>query len=322
MMNYYGCPCPVCSKKFTTRDDIVVCPECGTPHHRSCYQALGHCANESHHAEGFEWAPPAGVTPDRRCPSCGEYNPHDAVRCSRCGRSLTENNAEQNGTQSTEANPAGMNGGSVFDYSRLYAEMHAQADARAKVQSEISLDGISGAEWEAYLGPRSSAYLRDFSVMQAYRRKSSISFGALLFGPFYFFYRKAWKPAFAFLGIELLLTLPTLLDLMVISESPLAPNLSSGTLLAMARFATFASFVVMVLRGMYGKYLYRRSAAERIHRIQADFPDRNKRLLVLSAQGGVSWAAVAGAFMLVMLFGAAFSVLLGPNVQAVLQVLY
>ena len=35
-----------------------------------------------------------------------------------------------------------------------------------------------------------------------------MSFSALLFGPFYFFYRKAWKPAFGFLFAELLLAQP------------------------------------------------------------------------------------------------------------------
>ena len=35
--------CPVCEKKFENGDDIVVCPECGTPHHRECYDSLGRC---------------------------------------------------------------------------------------------------------------------------------------------------------------------------------------------------------------------------------------------------------------------------------------
>ena len=58
--------------------------------------------------------------------------------------------------------------------------------------------------------------------MQKYGRKSSICFSALLFGPLYFFYRKAWKPAFAFLAVDLLLNLPALLELLVLSESAFA----------------------------------------------------------------------------------------------------
>ena len=35
--------CPVCKKQFEKGDDIVVCPECGAPHHRECYEQNGKC---------------------------------------------------------------------------------------------------------------------------------------------------------------------------------------------------------------------------------------------------------------------------------------
>lgn len=44
--NYF---CPVCNNKFTDDDDVVVCPECGTPHHRDCYFSNGGCFNEERH---------------------------------------------------------------------------------------------------------------------------------------------------------------------------------------------------------------------------------------------------------------------------------
>ncbi len=51
-------PCPYCQKPFQDGDDIVVCPECGTPAHRSCYKALGHCLHEEKHGTGFAWEAP------------------------------------------------------------------------------------------------------------------------------------------------------------------------------------------------------------------------------------------------------------------------
>lgn len=36
-MDYRGQHCPICGKEFCDGDDIVVCPECGTPYHRECY---------------------------------------------------------------------------------------------------------------------------------------------------------------------------------------------------------------------------------------------------------------------------------------------
>ena len=41
--------CPVCNNKFTEDDDVVVCPECGTPHHRECYFSNGGCFNSDKH---------------------------------------------------------------------------------------------------------------------------------------------------------------------------------------------------------------------------------------------------------------------------------
>ena len=48
-MNYSNYKCPVCNNQFTEDDDVVVCPECGTPHHRECYIQNGNCANADKH---------------------------------------------------------------------------------------------------------------------------------------------------------------------------------------------------------------------------------------------------------------------------------
>lgn len=48
-MNYINYKCPVCNNQFTEEDDVVVCPECGTPHHRECYIQKGECFNKDKH---------------------------------------------------------------------------------------------------------------------------------------------------------------------------------------------------------------------------------------------------------------------------------
>ena len=48
-MKYKNYKCPVCNNQFTEDDDVVVCPECGTPHHRECYIQNGNCANADKH---------------------------------------------------------------------------------------------------------------------------------------------------------------------------------------------------------------------------------------------------------------------------------
>ena len=36
MADYINEKCISCGKEFTKDDDVVVCPECGTPYHRGC----------------------------------------------------------------------------------------------------------------------------------------------------------------------------------------------------------------------------------------------------------------------------------------------
>lgn len=48
-MNFTKYICPVCEEAFKENDDVVVCPECGTPHHRSCWAENGKCFNEEKH---------------------------------------------------------------------------------------------------------------------------------------------------------------------------------------------------------------------------------------------------------------------------------
>ena len=48
-MKFINYKCPVCNNQFTEDDDVVVCPECGTPHHRECYIHNGKCANADKH---------------------------------------------------------------------------------------------------------------------------------------------------------------------------------------------------------------------------------------------------------------------------------
>ncbi len=47
--------CPVCNTTFKEDDDIAVCPECGTPHHRKCFKENTKCANHEKHSEAFRW---------------------------------------------------------------------------------------------------------------------------------------------------------------------------------------------------------------------------------------------------------------------------
>ena len=53
---YSGESCVYCKAKLFDEDDVVYCPVCGAPHHRECYNDLGHCALEQLHGTENEYS--------------------------------------------------------------------------------------------------------------------------------------------------------------------------------------------------------------------------------------------------------------------------
>lgn len=88
MPKYYGCPCEGCGKPLTLQDDIVVCPDCGAPYHRDCYEKLGRCIHAPAHAAGYEWKFPYQESELCTCPACGERTLRSESVCRCCGAAL------------------------------------------------------------------------------------------------------------------------------------------------------------------------------------------------------------------------------------------
>lgn len=53
--------CGLCDKVFGDNDDVVFCPDCGAPAHRSCWQQEGECIYADRHGNGFSWHSPAEI---------------------------------------------------------------------------------------------------------------------------------------------------------------------------------------------------------------------------------------------------------------------
>ena len=122
-------------------------------------------------------------------------------------------------------------------------------NVRAAFGKDELIDGVPYQDWVDFIGTAAPVYLNDYSQMQLRHSKISMSFSALLFGPFYFFYRKAWKPAFGFLAAELLLFIPTLISMMQTTGSPLTAGISASMLVVLSRVMSLLSFALMLVRG-------------------------------------------------------------------------
>lgn len=209
--------CPVCNKQFNDGDDIVICPHCGTPHHRECYNAVGHCINADKHSTDFEYgasestdapqvqesaetgseqsgeqyyqpqeqqAQPYGKAQGKTvCSSCGEEIENDAPFCSKCG-------AEQENPQYREYSPAdsfGLSG----------------AEQRKYENESRTIDGKSVSDLAAVVRTNTSRFIPKFIE----NKKTSWNWSAFIFGPYYLFFRKMYKQGILFTAVNLALTL-------------------------------------------------------------------------------------------------------------------
>lgn len=199
-MNYTGTECPSCDKKFEQTDDVVVCPICGTPQHRSCWNENGRCINEEKHTEGFIWQmqdvdpAPVNNTPSKDikiCPRCGEHNEKYEPVCVRCGERLKANRQTIDdqippvddmpfGDWQTQPNPNNFS-----PYQNVYA-----ADARTVFGTDAKIEDIPVTEIAEYIQKDSVKYIGRFLDMQEKKTKLSWNWSAGIFSAFWCFYRK------------------------------------------------------------------------------------------------------------------------------------
>ena len=187
-MDYLGFKCPVCEKYFHANDDIVVCPECGTPHHRACYEENGKCFYESRHSEGFDFNDETSgdIGDNSLCKKCGQVNRKDAFFCNHCGAPMTDepqpNTADRQ--QNVYSQP-GVNipGGMPVD----------MFDPLAGVPQDFDMgDGVTAGEVAKYVKQNPPYFVRVFHNIRSFS-KSKFNFAAAIFTGGYLLYRKMYK---------------------------------------------------------------------------------------------------------------------------------
>lgn len=209
-MNYNGNDCPICGKKFEQTDDVVVCPICGTPHHRSCWSENGKCINESKHAEGFIWQMPYTNEPEPKataknvkvCPVCGEQNDTVEPVCTRCGERLKSGahlpfepvfrQPELNKEGDWQAPPSQC----YTPFQNVYAQ-----DAKTVFGEEAKIEDIPVTEVAEYIQKDATKYIGKFITMQENKTKLNWNWSAGLLSVFWCFYRKMVGLGVAFMAI-------------------------------------------------------------------------------------------------------------------------
>ena len=260
-MNYQGNKCPGCNNPFGEYDDIVVCPECGTPQHRECYEKENKCVNSANHSDDYRWQgveAPALVSQEREetipCPNCGFENKKGSEVCRNCGMKFTlfgmnvvdaiddENKRSLNTNPDipTYNAPFTLGEGEGFDNIPAEADRTTAAqvenmltdiltgNAEDTSDSRINLggpfplddeiDGVQTNNIGNFVGPNGLSYISKFRKMES-GKGFSFNFASFFFAPYWFFYRKLYKPGIIFmtsflaLGILALPSYTTVLEI-------------------------------------------------------------------------------------------------------------
>lgn len=248
MFNFENQICGVCGKSFDKDSDIVVCPDCGTPHHRECWHQIGHCVNRDKHDAGFEWQPENKEVPSGSiiCPECGSVMSEGTLFCENCGKALkTAPNisggyADLNGEKSEprQIMPAGMP-----SYNESFNRY---------VESEFSgeIDGFPIKEIAAFIGPNSVFYIRKFKKLNENKKTLTFSGLAFLFTPLWFLYRKMWSVAIGTAAFNFVTRIPTLI--ITAAEMGLLPSNSPLMFSGIENVSSVLSIISILVSFVFG----------------------------------------------------------------------
>ena len=176
-MNYTGKICDGCREPFNDGDDIVVCPICGTPQHRSCYEKNHKCVNEYLHSTDFTWT-----------------DPDEEKRKTEAEQAAREEQSQPEPQPFVQATPQSME--SVFMRGVLY-------------DPKDDIGGATVGEAADYIQNSAPRYISKFMKRKKKKGKLSWNWAAFFFAPYWFFYRKLYKAGAVFLALSVALTLAT-----------------------------------------------------------------------------------------------------------------
>ncbi|MBQ6624420.1 MAG: DUF2628 domain-containing protein [Clostridia bacterium] len=193
-MRYENEKCVVCGELFKEGDKIVVCPDCGTPHHRECYENNGECACEKLHNDGYVWKksddeilnqtnenPISNDNNEKKiCPFCGTENDKRAFVCVQCRAPLLE-------------------------IEKQYQSQHIMIDGECvSTQEFIDSDNtVNVGQASVYIKSNKERFIKSFLKAKFTKGRQKFNWAAFFFNPYWFFYRKMYAPGALFAGLNI-----------------------------------------------------------------------------------------------------------------------
>lgn len=350
MSRYTGSVCKQCRQVFQEQDDVVVCPDCGTPYHRACWDQNGTCTNISLHEAIRTGQPGAqggwfGYEQSFRrhnggivCHNCRHVNLRDAENCTVCGRDLREQERqrefqeqqENTGRTTAQINPEKrqvtmtMADGQkkTFDF----------ADPCCGMSPEEDLAGERLGDVANFVRTNTLYYIPLFKRFQETGRKISFNIPCILFPYFYFANRKMWFMTILSGLLWMLSSLPGMMLQMLQmlgSQAYLTMfeeyGIPAATVESITTFLSanqplleqletpffFLGILIRVLFCLFGNYFYFRFTLRSVKKIRQSTNSRRMKNMLLQAEGGTNMFNIIGCFGLYLGFVTILSYIIG-----------
>ncbi len=326
-MDYSNHRCPVCEKAFEKDSDIVVCPDCGTPHHRECYEQEMHCHYQDRHNDGFDYkaekqeeinnntADPDSV----ECRYCSTINPTGSKFCNGCGMPLPQSgdgNTPYNRHEEEKSAPHGAQQGAPYQGQNSAPFVGFAFDPMGGIKSEEDMGGgVTAGEVAKFVKTSTPFYTRLFYQIRNFA-KSRFSFVGFFFSGGWMLYRKMYKSGTLVTIIMGLLMLAQIyVETFHTSLLNEAVNLSSGltffqtaeaqtalneffaglstweiSVFGIYYFSTIGQFLIRLVCGIMGNKWYYKHCINKISGIKSKADTKEDADAQLQTKGGVNTA--------------------------------
>ncbi len=274
--------CQICKGYLFPDDDVVICPHCGAPHHRDCWNTVGQCGVEADHgtenqydklkakeAEQNKEGPDAESV--RKCGFCGrESHSTEGDFCPYCGHPYGH---------SEHAGRRNQHGPNVFVGGMPYT-----VNPYGGFDKDTEIEGVKVEHIAKFVGSNSHRYVPRFSALTK-KNKGSWNWAAFLSPAAWCFSRKMYLYGVIFFIVTLAVGIcgyPFLVEYnQFLSESDTAfrsayavisQNFDQFSLvpLIMMSVGGVIELIMMVLVGRYGDWLYRTFTLDKVRKITSD----------------------------------------------------
>ncbi len=261
-----GLTCARCKAYLFEEDDVVYCPVCGAPHHRSCYNELGHCALEELHGTENEYNRPSVAenkeehnSKTTKCEICGGEYDSSLGKCPKC----------------SSPNFNTINGFASFDF---LGGVPADQDLG---------DGVTAEDAKSFVFANTHRYIPKFATLNKSQKKSW-NWLAFLFPAPWMLSRKMYKGGIITLLLSIVskfLLCPFLLRLDKLEINLMYYNYETANQIIkslpeigylvywLAFFGSCILIGIHIFMGIFGDYIYKKHAIKTIKKIKSESSD-------------------------------------------------